>query len=73
MGFLLDNCTPKIYDSKVINSCNPFDCDSTDLNDFFRNDVINYHSELLGKLKNNKIIECNSTHLKKVKNSLASS
>lgn len=64
MGFLLDNCTLKIYDSEVINSCNPFDCDNTDLNDFFRNDAINYYSELLGKTycftldENPKIIVC---------------
>lgn len=49
MGFLLDNCTLKIYDIEVINSCQPFDCDNSDLNDFFRNDAINYYSELLGK------------------------
>jgi hypothetical protein len=49
LGFLLDNCTLKIYDSEVINSCEPFDCDNSDLNDFFRNDAVNYYSELLGK------------------------
>lgn len=49
MGFLLDNCTLKIYDIEVINSCEPFDCDNSDLNDFFRNDAVNYYSELLGK------------------------
>lgn len=49
MGFLLDNCTLKIYDIEVINFCQPFDCDNSDLNDFFRNDAINYYSELLGK------------------------
>lgn len=64
MGFLLDNCTLKIYDSEVINSCEPFDCDNSDLNDFFRNDAVNYYSELLGKnycftLDNNpEIIVC---------------
>jgi hypothetical protein len=49
LGFLLDNCTLKIYDSEVINSCEPFDCDNSDLNDFFQKDAINYYSELLGK------------------------
>ena len=49
MGFLLNNCTFKVYDSELINSCEPFDCGNTDLNDFFRNDSLNYHSELLGK------------------------
>lgn len=64
MGFLLDKCTLKIYDSKIINSCQPFDCDNSDLNDFFRNDALNYYSELLGKTycftldENPKIIVC---------------
>lgn len=64
MGFLLDNCTLKIYDSEVINSCLPFDCDNPDLNDFFRNDALNYYSELLGKTycftldENPEIIVC---------------
>lgn len=49
MGFLLDKCTLKIYNSEVINSCLPFDCDNNDLNDFFCNDALNYSSELLGK------------------------
>lgn len=64
MGFLLDKCTLKIYDSEVINSCQPFDCDNSDLNDFFRNDALNYYSELLGKTycftldENPEIIVC---------------
>jgi len=64
LGFLLDKCTLKIYDSEVINSCQPFDCDNSDLNDFFRNDALNYHSELLGKTycftldENPEIIVC---------------
>ena len=49
MVFLLNNCTFKVYDSELINSCEPFDCGNTDLNDFFRNDSLNFHSELLGK------------------------
>ena len=64
MGFLLDKCTLKIYDNEVINSCQPFDCDNSDLNDFFRNDALNYYAELLGKTycftldKNPEIIVC---------------
>ncbi len=64
MGFLLNNCTFKVYDSELINSCEPFDCGNTDLNDFFRNDSLNYHSVLLGKSycftldENPKIIVC---------------
>ena len=49
MGFLLDSCTLQTYNQKIIDSCNPFDCDHEDLNDFFKNDVDNYSSELLGK------------------------
>tara|TARA_B100001059_G_C17748369_1_gene535682 strand:- start:548 stop:1159 length:612 start_codon:yes stop_codon:yes gene_type:complete len=49
LGFLLDNCTLKLYNQELIDSCNPFDCDHEDLNDFFTNDVDNYSSELLGK------------------------
>lgn len=37
------------YDESVINSCNVFDCNHKDLNDFFANDVIDYSNELLGK------------------------
>jgi hypothetical protein len=64
LGFLLDKCTLKIYDSEVINSCQPFDCDNSDLNDFFRNDALNYYAELLGKTycftldENPEIIVC---------------
>ena len=49
MGFLLDNCTLQPYNQQIIDSCYPFDCDHSDLNDFFTNDVDNYSSELLGK------------------------
>ncbi len=49
MGFLLNKCTLKIYDSEVIHSCQPFDCGNSDLNDFFCNDALNYYAELLGK------------------------
>lgn len=64
MGFLLNNCTFQIYNSELIDSCQPFDCDNSDLNDFFRNDALNYHSELLGKTycftldENPQIIVC---------------
>lgn len=49
MGFLLDSCTLQILDSKILDNCKTFDCDHKDLNDFFKNDVINYSNELLGK------------------------
>ncbi len=49
MGFLLDKCTLKPFDESILKNCEPFDCDHQDLNDFFKNDVLNYSSELLGK------------------------
>lgn len=64
MGFLLNHCTFQIYNSELLDSCQPFDCDNSDLNDFFRNDALNYHSELLGKTycftldENPQIIVC---------------
>lgn len=49
MGFLLDNCTLQLYNQELISNCNPFDCEHSDLNEFFTNDVDNYSNELLGK------------------------
>lgn len=49
MGFLLENCTLKIYDKNILQNCQTFDCDHPDLNEFFANDVLNYSLELLGK------------------------
>lgn len=49
MGFLLDYCTLRVYNSELVTFCNPFDCNNDDLNDFFQNDALNYQSELLGK------------------------
>ncbi|MGS0525167.1 GNAT family N-acetyltransferase [Zobellia nedashkovskayae] len=49
MGFLLDNCTLKLYNKEITDTCSPFDCDHKDLNDFFANDVDDYSAELLGK------------------------
>lgn len=49
MGFLLEKCTLRVYNQDILNSCQPFDCNNQDLNDFFANDSLNYTSELLGK------------------------
>lgn len=49
MGFLLNKCTLRLYNEDVLKECDPFDCEDPDLNDFFKNDVIPYSSELLGK------------------------
>lgn len=64
MGFLLDKCTLQLYNEYLEGYCEPFDCDNEDLNDFFRDDALNYQSELLGKTycftldENPKIIVC---------------
>lgn len=49
MGFLLGQCTLQVYNAQLLAYCETFDCDNTDLNDFFRDDALNYQSELLGK------------------------
>lgn len=49
MGFLLEKCTLRVYNQDILNSCQPFDCNNQDLNDFFANDSLNYTGELLGK------------------------
>ena len=49
MGFLEANCTFSLLSQELLQSCNPFDCGHTDLNDFFANDSQNYSSQLLGK------------------------
>lgn len=64
MGFLLDKCTLRVYNQEILDNCDSFDCDNPDLNDFFKNDALNYSSELLGKSycftldENPKIIIC---------------
>ena len=64
MGFLLDKCTLQVYNAQLLAFCDTFDCDNADLNDFFRDDALNYQSELLGKTycftldENPKIIVC---------------
>jgi len=49
LGFLLDQCTLKVYNQEIVDECELFDCGNQDLNDFFRDDALNYTSELLGK------------------------
>lgn len=49
MGFLFEKCTLKPYDAETPRYCQPFDCENTDLNDFFAADVLHYTAELLGK------------------------
>ncbi len=49
MGFLLEKCTFQPFVESILTNCEPFDCDDSDLNDFFKNDVIHYTNQLLGK------------------------
>jgi GNAT superfamily N-acetyltransferase len=49
LGFLSEKCTFTTFSQDVIESSNDFDCGHEDLNDFFRNDCIDYSSQLLGK------------------------
>lgn len=47
--FLDDHCTFVSYDHPDVRQCNSFDCNHSDLNDFFQNDSSNYSAQLLGK------------------------
>lgn len=49
MGFLLEKCTFQPITESILTICEPFDCGDSDLNDFFKNDVIHYTGQLLGK------------------------
>jgi len=64
LNYLEESCTFHSLNEYLLTNCNPFDCDHTDLNDFFQNDAINYSNQLLGKTyffidnKDNKSIVC---------------
>jgi hypothetical protein len=49
LGFLQDYCTFSSVTEDLLASCESFDCGHGDLNDFFKNDVLNFSNELLGK------------------------
>jgi len=49
LGFLSDYCTFKRLTYEIIISRKEFDCDDSDLNDFFINESLNYSQELMGK------------------------
>jgi len=49
MGFLDEYCTFQPLTTELLSSCKAFDCDHSDLNDFFSNDSVNYSNQLLGK------------------------
>lgn len=49
MSFLLEKCTLKVYNKRILDTCEKFDCGNDDLNEFFSDDVLKYTSNLLGK------------------------
>lgn len=46
---LLDRCDLRVATHKELAMCEPFSCDSDDLNEFFAHDAAIYHKRLLGK------------------------
>ena len=62
--FLISKCDVSLFDKDVLDFCHPFSCGDNDLDDFFKNDAVNYDKQLLGKtyyfyLKDNeKVIVC---------------
>jgi GNAT superfamily N-acetyltransferase len=49
MPFLEDSCTFIPLTPELLSTCSEFDCGHVDLNDFFKNDCVDYSSQLLGK------------------------
>jgi hypothetical protein len=49
LGFLLEKCNFSPLDKSILDKCDAFDCNHDDLNDFFKNDVLNYSEDLLGR------------------------
>jgi predicted GNAT family N-acyltransferase len=47
--FLSDKCFLSIFDENTKNLCQPFECGDKDLDDFFKDDALNYNNQLLGK------------------------
>lgn len=48
-NFLLNHCTLQAVDENIAVICDNFDCEHSDLNDFFHNHCVSYYNELLGK------------------------
>jgi GNAT superfamily N-acetyltransferase len=48
-NFLLNKCAFKLYNQEVLNSCDGFVCGHKDLDSFFKDDVIHFSSQLMGK------------------------
>jgi len=49
LDFLKNYCTFKPLTYEILSSRKEFDCDDSDLNEFFINDSLNYGEELMGK------------------------
>ena len=48
-NFLLNKCTLQAVDESIADICSNFDCEHSDINDFFHNHCVLYFKELLGK------------------------
>lgn len=57
-------CTLQPYNEEILAVCDAFDCGHQDLNDFFKNDALDYSAQLIGKSycftldSNPKVIVC---------------
>ena len=49
MGFLLEFCSFQTLTRDILDTCKPFSCGNSDLDDFFMNDALLYSENLLGK------------------------
>lgn len=49
MSFLVDKCSLRFLDERVLEMCDTFDCEHNDLNEFFSEDCIYYSKDLFGK------------------------
>ena len=49
MDFLKQNCVLSKITHSLLEKCKTFDCEDSDLNDFFLNDAENYDKQLLGR------------------------
>lgn len=49
MSFLRESCTFQVLNREILDNCEDFQCDNSDLNEFFLKDAVKYAFELLGK------------------------
>ena len=49
MAFLKDNCILNVLTSDILSECYPFNCGDDDMDEFFRQDALDYTQFLMGK------------------------